>query len=116
MGLKGASIAERGFSRTAKPPRTGELPQTWARGQHSRPRALSNHTRLVADADPARCRFRLLRNRNFQNTVLAACADALGIGAVGKREATIERAIRTFHARRLATVSYTHLRAHETPE
>src|SRR5512146_1233756 len=58
----------------------------------------------MADADSARRRFRLLRNRDLKHAVLAGRADALGIGTVGQCEAAVEGAIRTLDARQLAVL------------
>src|SRR5678816_2210521 len=62
--------------------------------------------RSVLDFDAPRRGFRLLRNRNLEHTVLAAGADAFGVGGVGQREAPVERTVRALDARELAVLLF----------
>src|SRR3954453_23581550 len=56
------------------------------------------------DADPARRDLGALRNRNLEHAVLAGRLDAVRIGDVRQREATVEEAMRTLDARQLAVL------------
>src|SRR5690606_38492002 len=51
------------------------------------------------DLDPARRGFRALGDHDLEHAVAAAGDDALGIGAVGQREAAVEAAVAALHAR-----------------
>src|SRR3954453_11594192 len=56
------------------------------------------------DADPARRDLGTLRNRNLEHAVLAGRLDAVRIGDVRQREATVEQTMRALDARQLAVL------------
>src|SRR5690606_33062270 len=54
---------------------------------------------LHPDLDPARRALRPLRDHDLQHAVAARGDNAIGIGAVGQREAAVEHAVVALHAR-----------------
>jgi hypothetical protein len=52
----------------------------------------------AADLDPPRHRFRLLRNRDGQNSVLSGCIDLLSVYRIRQNEAPMKRSIAALDA------------------